>query len=895
MKTDTKVEILEARIAPAFAANIALGAISPTAGLAIDGLADEDMLGMSMSSAGDVNGDGIGDFLLGADQTDVGGANSGSAYVIFGKAGGLPASFALSALDGKNGFALNGSEAGDSAGASVAAAGDVNGDGFADILVGLRGADGGGIGRGAACVVFGKDAPFPAALNLGSLDGNNGFRISGITDGALLGSAVGGAGDVNADGFDDIIVGAPGETGASADSGVAYVVFGRPTFLARAVNPGDLNGTNGFALPGSSSGDEAGLSVAGAGDVNGDGIADIIVGARDSSEGGTGRGAAYVVHGRTDSFPASVSLGTLNGTTGFRIQGIADNDRLGTSVAGAGDVNGDGFADVIVGAPDADEGGDGRGAAYVVFGRPASIASIVNMTVLNSGTQFGFKLHGTTNDEHAGYSVAGNLDVNGDGFSDLIVGAGGVGGSIGAAYVVFGKPGGFSSSTPLSSLTGADGFTLNGANQGDYAGFSVSAAGDVNGDGLDDLLVGAPGANGGGSDRGTVYLVYGQSDVPLKFAKNGKSATFPDVDGDLVTVKVSKGTLERADFTFAGGVFQKLNFSDDGNEFSGADVKITAKKIGAGDGRVNLGALDASGVDLASFSIPGDLGQIDVGDSNVQTAAIKSLTVGSLGAIGGTQPATTANPTRSDFHGGLGKLTVRRDMFGAVDVLGGVHANIGSVFIGGNLDGTLGEGYSGLLRAGMNIGNVTVKGSVLGGGEITGIIAGRTIGKVSIGGDLRSSSPLFTATISAEGFGAGVALGGLSVKGDVENARILAGYSPAGAPRNGAQFSVGNVVVNGDWKASSLAVGVRSLGLFPTFQFGANDESINAGRLASIASIVIKGAATGSAAVDFFHYGIVAGIIGKISIGKAKLAVTNGADNILIDTVNNDFRVVDFA
>ena len=174
-----------------------------------------------MSNAGDVNGDGLADLLIGAYGASPNGSFSGASYVVFGRntaqSGPFPASFDLSSLDGTNGFRLNGVAADDRSGSAVSSAGDVNGDGLADLLIGAYGADPNGSDSGASYVVFGRNTaqsgPFPASFDLSSLDGTNGFRLDGVAAYDRSGSAVSSAGDVNGDGLADLLIGADGAGG----------------------------------------------------------------------------------------------------------------------------------------------------------------------------------------------------------------------------------------------------------------------------------------------------------------------------------------------------------------------------------------------------------------------------------------------------------------------------------------------------------------------------------------------------------------------------------------------------------------------------------------------------------------------------------------------------------
>ncbi|MFO1349668.1 MAG: integrin alpha [Gammaproteobacteria bacterium] len=422
----------------------------------------------------------------------------------------------LSSLAGTLGFRIDGATLNQTSGRAVAGLGDVNGDGLADILIGAPGDNTNGTYSGAAYVIFGRSPPVAnGILKLSALSGGNGFKLAGTPAQAQAGRAVAGLGDVNGDGLADFLIGAPGvSNGNNPYAGAAFVVFGRTGTVGGGVlQLSALNGSNGFRLSGINSSDFTGYAVSGLGDVNGDGLADLLVGAPTPPPPNSRPGMAFVVFGRRTAFPGGVlQLSALNGTNGFRLDGEGADDRAGFAVGGLGDVNGDGLADILVGALRADPNG-GAGAAYVVFGRRAAISGgVLPLSTLN-GTN-GFRLNGAAANDRAGISVSGLGDVNGDGVDDLVVGAHRAdanGADSGTAYVVFGRNGlGAGGVLQLSALAGANGFRLKGASAYDFAGYTVSGLGDVNGDGMDDLLVGAPGRINR-NYAGSAYVVFGRN------------------------------------------------------------------------------------------------------------------------------------------------------------------------------------------------------------------------------------------------------------------------------------------------------------------------------------------------------------------------------------------------
>ncbi|VVH66708.1 Flagellar hook-length control protein FliK, partial [uncultured Gammaproteobacteria bacterium] len=338
-----------------------------------------------------------------------------------------------------------------------------------------------------------------------------GFVINGEVAGDQSGYSVSSAGDVNGDGLDDLIVGAwRADPSSKSSAGKSYVVFGKAnssainlSAIADASNP-----TGGFVINGETAGNYSGFSVSSAGDVNGDGLDDLIVSAWAADPSGkSDAGKSYVVFGKANSSAINLSAiaDASNPTGGFVINGETAGDRSGFSVSSAGDVNGDGLDDLIVGADGADPSGkSSAGKSYVVFGKANSSAINLSAIADASNPTGGFVINGEAAADWSGLSVSSAGDVNGDGLDDLIVGAEGANPSgrsnSGKSYVVFGKIG--SSAIDLSTIADANnptgGFVINGEAIGDASGHSVSSAGDVNGDGLDDLIVGAKGANPNG-------------------------------------------------------------------------------------------------------------------------------------------------------------------------------------------------------------------------------------------------------------------------------------------------------------------------------------------------------------------------------------------------------------
>jgi hypothetical protein len=498
-----------------FPAAIPLSTLDGFIGFRLDGVALADGSGSAVSAAGDINGDGVDDLLIGAYGADPNGGYSGSSYVVFGRTTGFDPTLALSSLDGTTGFRIDGASANDGSGRAISAAGDINGDGVDDLLIGAFGADSNGSSSGSSYVVFGRTTGFDPTLALSGLDGTTGFRLDGASAGDRAGFAVSAAGDVNGDGVDDLLIGAPTAQPSGIYSGSSFVVFGRTTGFAPTVALSSLDGTTGFRLDGAAPGDRAGRAVSAAGDVNGDGVDDLLIGAYGADLNGNSSGSSYVVFGRTTGFHTTLALSSLDGTTGFRLDGASQENLAGFAVSAAGDVNGDGVDDLLIGAFGTDRNGIDSGSSYVVFGRTTGFDPTLALSSLDGTT--GFRLDGTSAGDNSGRAVSAAGDINGDGVDDLLIGAYGAdlnGNNSGSSYVLFGRTTGFDPTLALSGLDGTTGFRLDGASQDDRSGVAVSAAGDVNGDGVDDLLIGAPFTDSSSIDSGSSYVVFGGNDGP---------------------------------------------------------------------------------------------------------------------------------------------------------------------------------------------------------------------------------------------------------------------------------------------------------------------------------------------------------------------------------------------
>ena len=482
----------------------------------IDGALAGDYID-AVIDAGDVNGDGRRDLLVSSALTSPSAmTGAGSATVIFGTA--TPGDVDLAGLGAAAGFRIHGPAAGANLGWSAAAVGDVNDDGLADVALAAPYAPYLARGQvGATYVIFGKTST--STVDTAAL-GSAGYVIGGAS-GDRLGSSIANAGDVNADGRSDLVIGC---RSAGGGQGRALVVFSHAT--TTAIDAAAL-GTDGYVIDGvaSTAGLEASLgsAVADAGDVNADGVPDQLIAAPGSElSGRTDAGSVFVVFGQRPGLSA-ISLAAL-GAGGYRIDGAVADDQLGgekfyqNGIAGVGDLNGDAVPDHLIGAPYADPSGRANaGRAYVVHGK-ATATTIDTATMNAAATAAGFRIDGSTVGGKLGTTVGRGLststgagtDIDRDGRADVIVVApnGNPGGraAAGVVYVIRGAlaPAAVDLATP-----GSQAYLVAGAAAGDKARLVV-VIGDRNGDTHPDLAITAGDASPSGRVRaGTGYLIAG--------------------------------------------------------------------------------------------------------------------------------------------------------------------------------------------------------------------------------------------------------------------------------------------------------------------------------------------------------------------------------------------------
>jgi hypothetical protein len=569
-------------------------------------------LGYRETSVGDVNGDGYGDIIVSAYGYDDNGLqDQGAVFLYLGTAHGLSATPAAK---------LESNQAGAAFGRSVASAGDVNGDGYADVIIGAHLYSDGESEEGAAFLYLGSASGLsttPAAI------------LEGKQAGAWFGYSVASAGDVNGDGYGDVIVGAfKYDDNGLQDQGAALVYLGSPTGISTTpVTILECHQANA----------SFGISVANVGDVNGDGYSDVMVGAIHYNNGHTEEGAVFLYAG---------SASGLSTTPVWQQSAGQDYAFMGTRIS-SGDLNGDGYSDVVVGAFLYDNTLSDEGAVFVYYGSPTGLPAAPD--VLLAGGQVGAWF---------GYGVSIVGDINGDGYRDLVVGAPlyDDNGSVdeGAAFVYLGSASGIVA-TPVATLES----NVAGSSFGD----GIAGAGDINGDGIDDFMVGASLYSDSESAEGALFVYLGEGvrhHIRNDFDGDGKSDVL-FLDTSIGGTRYWKGAAKaqamypgayNLDYRYAGSG----DFNGDGKAdllFTRASNNVTLIWSGAvKTAAIYPGAMTA-GFNVAAICDTDGDGKDDIFWSNASTGATRIWPGASKAAAtySGAQNTAYSVAACADFDG----------------------------------------------------------------------------------------------------------------------------------------------------------------------------------------------------------------------------------------------------
>ncbi len=539
-----------------------MGLLSPSA--SFRGENRWERVGYYMNGVGDVNADGCEDFLIGTFHNRTNGYDAGACYLLLGNRSNI---WGLNRPLAYSDARFLGKEAYDAFGYWISGRGDLNKDGYDDMIIGApAGNKKGGLKPGKTYIIFGKQNPdwgydfVPDDQADASYIGENPFDHCGQSLSIV--------GDMNGDGYDDFIVGSPYNDDGGTDAGKVYLILGRSAGWSRDM---PVSGAAASFI-GSDSLGLAGYSCSCAGDVNGDNIPDFIIGAPDDREAGIHAGKVYLIFGRPQ-----INWGIDFNLANADVQFLAEkaNDQAGWSLADAGDVNGDGYGDLVIGAWGSNDGGIKSGKAYLILGRSSWPAK---MSLSNADASF----YGEFSWENAGWSVSGVKDHNEDGYDEILIGAWhnkAAGYDAGKMYVIYGKSEGWQKNVWLGSIQ--EYFT--GERDGDYAGYCVAGA-DMNGDGLGDFLTSATYNSERGEWAGEIYLFLSNRN----YYKIGGSVRYYSNNLPVPSV----------DLTIQGDINSSVTTSDSGGYeislYNGDYLFSPAKQTGADIDEFSILAYDAA-------------------------------------------------------------------------------------------------------------------------------------------------------------------------------------------------------------------------------------------------------------------------------------------------------------
>jgi hypothetical protein len=446
---------------PTLAPGILLSSLG-TRGFSVSGSNINDQVGRAVDWIGDINGDGIDDFIIEVFSLK-------TAYVVYGPSGERN-NIKLSELTSADGFSIKTADM--TSYLPTSWLGDINHDGIIDFAIASPYAN---QQKGIVYIIYGQEQS--VNIDLDSFSKEQGFTISGANINDRAGTFLIGLGDINNDNNSDFLMGAP-------NIGKTYVILGKePGQGYTDINLNNFDSEQGFTITGVDLSDSTNQFAARMGDINGDNIPDYAIGLPNAA---SKKGMFYVLYGGNNSLYSNIDLDSLSSTQGFTVTGANINDQIGSSFSEAGDINDDGIDDFIIGSY---RSRSFTGIVYVIYGK---LGGLSNIDLSNFSSEQGFTITGPKAFSFNGYSVVGNIDANKDGISDIVIGTPyGTDGRVG--YIIYGSSEQLlMPNIDLTHLSEEQGLAIVSSNSRDKSGFLVKSVGDIDQDGFNDFAVTAP-------------------------------------------------------------------------------------------------------------------------------------------------------------------------------------------------------------------------------------------------------------------------------------------------------------------------------------------------------------------------------------------------------------------